>query len=222
LRLYWFANTDVIQVMAMNRTQKPRTAVNRVADFFREVVLRTELLHLLQETGWLLPGLVGPINRFSAAVGWQREERVDRSDKILTITMPPRHEETEYAIPVDETARVLQRLPDLIEKADYKVNLPIEIRFVAADQNLLSPAYGRPSCYVGAYTFGEKFAIPLFDGFEPFMKQLGGRPHWGKHLTLTAEEVRAMYPEYDRFIQFRRELDLHQVFTNAFVRQLFT
>jgi FAD-linked oxidoreductase len=222
VRLYWFAGTDIVQVMTMNPTTKPRTHVNRIEQFFKDVVLDTDLLSILQHVGWFFPGLVGPFNEFSAKVGFVREERVDRSDHILTIPMPPRHDEMEYALPVAETKRIMAELPKLIEDSHGKVNLPIEYRFVAADQNLLSPAYGRDTVYVGAYTFGEKFAMPLFATCEPYFKGLGGRPHWGKRFNLTVDEIKKMYPGYEQFVKLREEMDPKGVFSNQLTRALFT
>ena len=92
---------------------------------------------------------------------------------------------------------------------------------MAADEAMLSPGYGRDVCYVGAYTFGEEFARPFFDRFEREMKQLSGRPHWGKRLTLSRKEARRLYPMYDRFNEIRKELDPKGVFANAFIRDLF-
>jgi FAD/FMN-containing dehydrogenase len=70
-------------------------------------------------------------------------------------------------------------------------------------------------------TFGEEFARPFFDRFEREMKQLGGRPHRGKRLTLSRKEARRLYPMYDRFNEIRKELDPKGVFANAFIRDLF-
>jgi len=221
LRLYWFAGTDIIQVMTMNPTTKPRTPVNRITEYFKNVILDTDLLEVLQDVGWFFPGLVGPFNEFSAKVGFVKEERVDRGDRILTIPMPPRHEELEYALPVAEVKRVLAELPKIIADHHGKVNLPIEYRFVAADQNLLSPTQGRDSVYVGAYTFGEKFAAPLYAAVEPYFKSLGGRPHWGKRFNLTAAEAQYMYPGYDQFLALRKEIDPRGVFSNPLTRALF-
>jgi L-gulono-1,4-lactone dehydrogenase len=92
---------------------------------------------------------------------------------------------------------------------------------VAGDEAMLSPAHGRDICYVGAYTFGEQFAPPLFDRLEREMKKLGGSLHWGKHLTLSREEARRLYPIYDHCNEIRKELDPKGVFANAFIRDLF-
>jgi L-gulono-1,4-lactone dehydrogenase len=94
------------------------------------------------------------------------------------------------------------------------------VRFVAADEAMLSPAYGRDVCYVGAYTFGEEFARPFFDRFEHQMKKLGGRPHWGKRLTSSRDEARQLHRLYDLFDEVRREFDPKSTFVNDFIRDL--
>jgi L-gulono-1,4-lactone dehydrogenase len=86
---------------------------------------------------------------------------------------------------------------------------------------MLSPAYGRDVCYIGAYTFGEEFALPFFDAFEREMKKIGGRPHWGKHFTLSSEEARELYPMYDHFNEIRQELDPKGTLANEFIHELF-
>jgi FAD/FMN-containing dehydrogenase len=54
------------------------------------------------------------------------------------------------------------------------------------------------------------------------MKDLGGRPHWGKHFSLKRSEVEAMYPDsFDKFCKIRKQLDPKGVFTNTLVQQLF-
>jgi L-gulono-1,4-lactone dehydrogenase len=230
VRLYWFPYTDVIQMATMNRTDRPPTPRNRFKEWFTDVVVKRELMELLVETGYdlyQLPGLdvhidvVDDINRFSAKVGWVREELVAPYDYVLNIPMPPEHSESEYAVPVERAAEAVRLTRRIIQENDYHVNFPVEVRFVAADEAMLSPAYRRDVCYVGAYTFGEEFARPFFDRFEREMKQLGGRPHWGKRLALSREEARRLYPMYDRFNEIRKELDPKGVFANAFIRDLF-
>lgn len=230
VRLYWLPYTDVIQVAIINRTEQPPMPRNRYREFFTDVVVKRELMELLVETGYdlyQLPGLdvrievVDDINRFMARVGWTKEELVASYDRVLNIPMPPEHSECEYAVPVERTAEAVRFTRWLIEENNYQVNFPVEVRFVAADDAMLSPAYKQDVCYVGAYTFGEEFARPFFDRFEREMKKLGGRPHWGKRLTLSREEARQLYPMYDRFDKVRREFDPKGVFANAFIQNLF-
>ena len=175
---------------------------------------------LFIENSYSLPGLVTPINQFSAKVGWTREERVDRSDRIDPY--PDAADPRRVRIRLRLSARPgdPRRLP-AIERADLKANIPVEIRFVAADDTMLSPTYRRAACYIGAYTFGAQFADPYFDAFEGYMKSLGARGHWGKFITLSPDEARAQYPELDRFREIRRRMDPNNLFLNAFLTPIF-
>jgi len=142
-------------------------------------------------------------------------------DQILTVPLlPVLHRECEYAIPVAKTVEALQSLKRVIDEGDLSLTLPIEVRFVKADETLLSPANGQDVCYIGAAT--QPNANEVFERFEPILKALGGRPHWGKCFSLTRGEAEAMYPNtYDKFRAVRKEFDPHGVFTNDFISRYF-
>ena len=229
VRLYWLPYTDIIQVVTMNSTERSPTPRHRFREWFKDVVVKRELMELLLETGYdlyQLPGLharidvVDDINRFMARVGWVREELVAPYNYVLNIPMPPEHQECEYAVPVERAAEALRLTRRIIEENGYHVNFPVEVRFVAADEAMLSPAYGRDACYIGAYTFGEEFARPFFDEFEREMKRIGGRPHWGKHFTLSSEEARELYPMYHHFNEIRQELDPKGTLANEVIQEV--
>lgn len=142
-------------------------------------------------------------------------------EDMLTIPLlPVYHRECEYAIPVERTADALKALHVVLDEADADLTLPIEVRFVAADDDLLSPAHGRATCYIGVATLDN--ATEVFERFEPIMKELGGRPHWGKHFNATRAEIEAMYPDtFGAFVQLRRSYDPDGVFLNSLLRRLF-
>ena len=141
--------------------------------------------------------------------------------KVLTVPLAPiLHRECEYAVPVARTAEALRAFKRVLEEGNLSLKLPVEVRFVARDANLLSTARTGEVCYIGAST--QDNANEVFQRFEPIMKQLGGRPHWGKCFSLTREEVRALYPDtYETFRKIRSELDPKSVFANDLVQRLF-
>ena len=51
-----------------------------------------------------------------------------------------------------------------------------------------------------------------FADVERVFRQYGGRPHWGKKHSLTARELRPLYPAWDTFAEIRRRLDPDGVF----------
>lgn len=147
------------------------------------------------------------------------------SDLLTIPFLEVKHRECEYAIPVNRTAEALNALKEIIDEGDFKTDLPVEVRFVQADDTLLSPSNGRDVCYIGVNTKArneDPSANELFARFEPLMKQLDGRPHWGKHFTLSPDELTRMYgADYEMFKRIREELDPNGVFENTLIRNLF-
>jgi FAD/FMN-containing dehydrogenase len=141
--------------------------------------------------------------------------------QVLTLPLIPiLHRECEYAIPVEKAREALIRFRQFMDEAEFNTTLPVEVRFVAKDNSLLSPAQGRDVCYIGANT--QDNATEVFQRFEPLMKSLGGRPHWGKHFTMTRDEIRSMYPDtFQEFANLRAQWDPDGVFANSLIHQLF-
>jgi FAD/FMN-containing dehydrogenase len=146
---------------------------------------------------------------------------VARSDLALTIAMPPVHEEVEYAIPIERAGEALQALRALIDRERFRVNFVAELRFAAADEAWMSPAFGRPTAYLGAYMARAEGIERYFAAFEKEMLALGGRPHWGKQFSAPADQLRTACPNHARFSTLRASLDPQGRFDNDFLRRAF-
>ena len=145
---------------------------------------------------------------------------VDEYDDVLTIPLlPVFHRECEYAIPIGKTAEALRAFKRAVDEEDLSLTLPLEVRYVAKDEILLSPAYKQDICYIGVAT--QPNSTEVIERFEPIMKRLGGKPHWGKCYSLTRAEAEAMYPEYQKFRTIRNELDPNRVFSNEMLKYYF-
>jgi L-gulonolactone oxidase len=96
------------------------------------------------------------------------------------------------------------------------VNFPIEVRFVAADEeSFLSPSWGRQTAYLAVHTFAGMPWEPYFREVQAIALAHGGRPHWGKRHLLDAAALAPRYPEWHRFQAVRARLDPTGRFTNA-------
>lgn len=178
----------------------------------------------------------GPLPRDTQAILGQRpreaqtepactriREDKGRYDQILTLPLVPLlHRECEYAVPIDKTVEALRRCKRLFDARETHLLMPVEVRFVRRDDALLSPARDGDVCYIGVSTRNSETPTEIFAPFEALMRSLGGRPHWGKVYSLTAQETRALYPDsYDAFVRVRDELDPRRVFANEHIEQLF-
>jgi len=161
-----------------------------------------------------VPGMAPRISRY-VAKSFVGPRRVGPSALMLSTPMPFRHRETEAALPMAKAGAAIDRLARAVAGGDFKVNFPMEIRFVKGDRAWLSPAFGGDTCQIGAYCQGPS-ATPYFAAFWREMRALGARPHWGKELDHTSDDVRGLWPEARKFIALRDELDPERRFASDF------
>jgi len=224
-------------VMTKNRSGTAQGVLHDAEDLGHPDVLGQGLKWLEPNDAKLKP-LLTPLVASWSGSGFRRFLHFTGDyDKVLATSIPAWplifHRECEYAIPADSgkpwttTVAALKAFKTVIDEGDLSF-LPVEIRFVAKDDVLLSPAYNRDVCYIGASSFTSHATLPadnapeIFTRFEPIMREHGGVPHWGKIFSLTRDDVKALYPaRYDRFIAVRNELDPDRVFSNSMMDELF-
>ncbi len=141
----------------------------------------------------------------------------------------------EYAIPVEDLPHALAALTSMLSDTptpasrsngkcrQFTGQFPIEIRFSAGDDILLSPAYGRPTAWIGIisyrpYGFDDGAHIPFFAAFETAMLRLSGRPHWAKDFNF--KHVAALYPRWKEFDALRKQLDPDGLFLNIWAKKI--
>jgi FAD/FMN-containing dehydrogenase len=61
----------------------------------------------------------------------------------------------------------------------------------------------------------------IFRQAEPIFRRYGGRPHWGKRHTLSADDVLDLYPNAARFREIRATVDPTAKFAYEHCRRLF-
>ena len=145
--------------------------------------------------------------------------RVDRSDRIFASPRLVRFTEMEYALPRAVAADAVRAIKATAER--YAINFPIEVRFVAPDDALLSPAHQRETVYVAVHAFKGMEWEPYFRAVEAIADEHGGRPHWGKRHFQTAATLAPRYPEWERFAAVRARMDPDGVFSNAYTDRVF-
>jgi L-gulonolactone oxidase len=199
----------------------PPGRVESARRWWRERLVGRHAFELLLYLATFCDGLVPPVNRWYARSRFSAPRHGHGpSRSLFTFDCLFRQHVDEWAIPVSETARALRRLRELIRTRRFRVHLPIEVRFVRADDVWLSPSYGRDSCYVGviAYMPYGRSADhrAYFDAYEALMLDLGGRPHWAKRFGPDAAQLSRLYPCWEMFQTLRDRLDPEDCFGNAF------
>ena len=156
----------------------------------------------------------------ASTLGIAATTAVDYSHRLYTTPRAVRFQEMEYNMPVERFAEVMGEIERRITKGKFRVNFPLECRFVKGDDIWLSPAYGRDSAYIAAHMFKGMPYREYFAALEEIFQRYDGRPHWGKLHTLTAATLSQRYPHWDDFRRVRAALDPNGVFLNDYLRTL--
>lgn len=220
LKLWWLPYNDHVQVYRFNRTDTPRTGFN-FTRWMDQSGLSVKTFTGVLAMSRTLPRITPVMNKIVQSIHFKPHIWVDRSDRVIRYDSIPLHQESEYAFPIQEAPRIIEEIRRMVLRGSYRVNFPMEVRFVAADDIPMSPASGRDSCYVGAYVASVPWAKLYHAGFEELMADVAGRPHWGKSFTRSPEQLRKLYPAYDEFDRLRRRCDPDGLFRNSFVDRVF-
>lgn len=222
VKFWWIPGSEKVQVYRYSKTDDQEAVKRGARTRGLERWIDTNIFHaavlpVLTRLSLVIPAWLPVLNKAIDTLVLADGRKTGPPELMLTTPMPLAHREAEYALHVDQTAEAMRRLRHIIESAQLRVDLIAEVRFVAADNNLLSPAFGRPSVHVGAYTIYEPDADVYFSAFEEAMLELGGRPHLGKEATLGFARLRDLLPRdnIERFLAAAHELDPQGLFTNS-------
>jgi L-gulonolactone oxidase len=226
VRFRWMPHTDRAQISILRPTDdRPKKE-----DLSPRAVSRFELtgMNVLTGIGHRVPKFIPLSNRILGLTYLYRQGHwVDVSYRRMAngvgqLLKP--HEEIEYAVPLQDAARALTATRKLIEDNRFRINFPVEVRPVPADNNFMSYAYHRDVACVGANSIQGRDAPRFFRLFaDLMMREFHGLPHLGKDLVgVTPEYLSESYGEgYAAFNRLRLQYDPEGVFANDFVRRLF-
>ncbi len=215
---FWtFPHSGIALTRTNDRTDDPPRRPGRVKAYTSDILLDNRALYLVSRAARAFPRAIPALNRFASSAASTRE-RVDWSHAVFASPRLVRFEEMEYSIPREHAAGAVREVKAILER--HPVSFPIELRFVRADDALLSPAYRRDSAYIAVHLFeGMPYEAP-FREVEAHLSSLGGRPHWGKRSFLGAADLAPRYPGWDAFASIRAELDPGGRFASAWVRHV--
>ncbi|MFF0860475.1 D-arabinono-1,4-lactone oxidase [Nonomuraea sp. NPDC003560] len=216
LDFFWLPHTDACLVKTNNRDAGPARPPSPFKHWLDNVFLENTVFGAACAVGGRRPALIPRINAISAAALGD-SEAVDTSYKVFTARRDVRFLEMEYAVPREHLAQALRETRDLIDRMDWKVTFPVEVRVTPPSDAWLSTAYGRDSAYVACHIYRPTPNPAYFEGVEEIMNRLDGRPHWGKMHTRDAAYLRKVYPRFDDFVALRDRLDPRRVFTNDYL-----
>ncbi|MGH2954806.1 MAG: D-arabinono-1,4-lactone oxidase [Solirubrobacterales bacterium] len=212
---YVFPHTEVALCRESRRTDEPPRPKPRARVYAREVMLENWVGRLFAFAGRTWPAQAPRLARIASRnVG--RSTKVDRSYRVFASERRVRFTEMEYGIPREHTAEAVRRVLELAARPELGVAYPIEVRFVAPDDIMLSASHEQHTCYVAVHQDCHLDWMTYFRGVEAIADDYGGRPHWGKRHFQTAETLAPRYPRWDEFRRLRAKLDPDGLFANAY------
>ncbi|WP_217180300.1 D-arabinono-1,4-lactone oxidase [Streptomyces sp. AC495_CC817] len=215
---YWFPHTDVALTKRQTRLpestrREPLPAVGKWVD---ETLLSNGVYRVVCAAGQLVPAITPPFSRLAVTLTGDRQY-TDLSHRVLTQSRTVRFREMEYALPIENVVPAFRAVQALIAQRGWRIEFPVEVRFAQEDDRWLSTAYGRASGYIAVHRYWRADPTAYFEAVEQIMLEHGGRPHWGKLHTLTAERLRERYPRFDDFTALRDRLDPDRRFANRYL-----
>ncbi|XP_038673346.1 L-gulonolactone oxidase [Scyliorhinus canicula] len=223
-RFFWFPHTDKVTVFYADRTNKP---IKTTSSWFWNYAIGYYLLEFLLWISVFFPRLVPWINRlFYWLLYSAKAEQVKRSDKAFNFDCLFKQHVSDWALPIKQTGTALEQLKDWLDNnPNMRAHFPVEVRFVRADDILLSPCYKQDSCYINIIMYRPYGKEVPREGYwamyEEIMKRNGGRPHWAKAHSLLRQDFEKIYPAFHKFCSIREELDPSGMFLNNYLEKTF-
>ncbi|MBM7333045.1 D-arabinono-1,4-lactone oxidase [Alloalcanivorax marinus] len=202
--------TAIVKTMSLTDRQDDNLAQDDSNDLLELVC------ELAMRAGWLTPSLQKLVTLFV-----EENRRWGPAHRIYANRRTVRFNEMEYTVPAERGIECLRKVCDTLRQQDLNVFFPIEFRYVAADDSLLSMFSGRPGASLSVHQYYKQDHRPVFAAVEPVLRACEGRPHWGKLHSLGARELRGLYPRFDDFQAIRRELDPQGRLLNAHLKKVF-
>lgn len=224
LSLYLFPFTKKCQVSMWNRTNKQQSAFGPLREF-----LSISMDALLSAWFGGLMAYTGVLKKLSNfAYAFKRgTDLVLESDEAYSRTIYHLHEELEFTVPFEQTVEMCRRFVGLYEQM-YSSALPyalFEIRFTPAghERTLIGAGRERRSTWIDLVINDSHGFEKYYDAAEDLIKQVGARPHLGKHCrSLHKEDMERLHGDhFKRYIELVDQHDPQNKFANVFTRRLF-
>jgi len=217
---YWFPHTEGCLTKRNNRSAGPPAPLPRWRYLLDDEVLSNGIFAASCRAGRLLPAAIPAINRVAARALGARTY-TDAAYRVFTSPRRVRFKEQEYAVPRAALADVLGEVRALFRRRDWRISFPIEVRVAPADDVWLSTAHGRDSGYIAIHVPRYSEHEEYFADVEAIMTSAGGRPHWGKMHSRSADYLAGVYPRFGDFIALRDAMDPERRFGNPYLARVF-
>ena len=215
---YWVPHTKWALTKANNVSTDVIDSPGRFATWYNKMFMENYAFGMLCRVGRLFPRLIPRLATILPSSG--RVEYVNVSHRIFSSKRLVKFYEMEYSIPLDALVPALREVMQMVDDRGFRISFPVEVRCTGSDDIPFSTSTGRRSAYIAVHMFKGSEYDEYFSAVETILRKYEGRPHWGKIHNLNANDISSLYPEYQRFIEVRNQLDPEGVFTNDYLRRV--
>ena len=215
---YWVPHTKWALTKANNVSSDVIDSPGRFATWYNKMFLENYAFGVLCRMGRLLPTLIPKLATILPSSG--RVEYVNVSHRIFSSKRLVKFYEMEYSISLDSLVPALREVMSMVDDRGFRISFPVEVRCTGSDDIPFSTSTGRRSAYIAVHMFKGSEYGEYFSAVEAILRKYEGRPHWGKIHNLNVNDISSLYPDYQRFIEVRNQLDPEGVFTNDYLRRV--
>lgn len=213
---YWFPYTEEVQLKLVNETTKPIQDGGIMRDF-NDVVIENLGYYLLSEWSRTHKNFYKPFSKFSAR-GVPKGTWRNHSNKIFATKRWVRFKEMEYNVPKHRFQECITEIMETIHKRQFRVHMPLEVRYVKADDIMISPTHGRDAVYMAVHQYNGMDYLEYFKTIEEIFWKYDGRPHYGKMNTMKKEQFENTYPSWGKFSSIQKKCDPEGIMLNDYLR----
>jgi FAD/FMN-containing dehydrogenase/ketosteroid isomerase-like protein len=234
--LLWFPHTEYSVFSRVDRITDPAEAAKQAAacsskgfdpndpdDRKRMGIDMAEYAKSIDGLANVLPSTFPARNRYLLDVFFQDIEKVGPAHEILMSFESDPIAGGEWAVPVDRFEAAFAELQR--ETADGGLYLPVVwLKKVKGETAWLRAADG-DSIQCGIYhslVAGTPSHVrEMVTRVEQIMVRHGGRPHLGKLIYLSPNDLKKVYPNWNRFNSLRKQMDPHGMFWSRLLAETF-
>lgn len=212
---YVFPHSGTALCRESTRTFEPAKPRGYAAEYAQEVIVENWMAAAAVQVARTVPAAIPSLSRL-ASRGAGKSRKVDQSFRVYASERRIKFTEMELAVPRNVARQAVERVLEIAERPEYGVYFPVEVRFVAADDAMLSPSFERDTTYIAVHHDTKADWRPYFDAVAEALAEFGARPHWGKRHELAADRLAVLYPRYADFARVRAKLDPTGAFANSY------
>ena len=173
------------------------------------------------EVGGAAPFTIPTLQKLMMRMSGQSTRRVGPAYQIFPSDRTIRFEEMEYELPRANGMATLKEAIAYIRRKRMPIAFPFEFRLTAGDDIWMSPFNKGPGASISFHQYAKMPWQAAFKEIEAVFRAGEGRPHWAKRHTLTAADVRRLYPKTPEFLAARAAADPEGKFANGHLSSLF-